>query len=410
MAVRVRPTRDLEEYLDALGSIGHYFGAEREPERGERFSRILPFERMHAAFDGKAIVGGAGAFPFDLTVPGGTGSYRAASCAGVTVVGVLPTHRRRGILKAMMQAQLADVRERGEPIAALWASEETIYGRFGYGLAALDAMMRATRVHAALRPDLPQVGSVRLVDRDEALRVIPRVYERVRRRSPGFFSRSPDWWEVKTLNDEPSRRRGAGVLNHAVLDLDGKPAGYALYRIRLDFEDATSRSKVHVLEAVGDSAVATRELWRFLLGIDWVEEIHCDLLPVDHPLFLLVQRPNRLAWKVFDGLWLRPVDVGAALTARGYATDGRVTLEVTSDPQFPDNVGTWTVDGGAVRRSSRRPDVRLDVQALGAAYLGGFSFARLAAAGRVEEGVRGGLAHADALFRVDAAPYCPEIF
>jgi predicted acetyltransferase len=405
MALRVRPTRDLEEFQDAVGAIGHYFGGERNAERSEQFSRILPLDRMHAAWDGAILVGGAGVLPFELTVPGAS-----LPCAGVTVVGVLPTHRRRGILRALMRAQLADVRERGEPLAALWASEETIYGRFGYGLASLDAMMRATRVHAALRPDLPRVGSVRLVDRDEALRVIPQVYERVRRRTPGFFSRSKEWWEVKTLNDEPHRRHGAGVLHRAVLELGGKPAGYALYRIAFSYEGATSTSKVMVMEAVGDSAVATREIWRYLLAIDWVEEIHCDLLPVDHPLLLLVQRPNRLAWKVFDGLWVRLVDVGAALAGRAYAADGRVTFEVSADPQFADNAGTWTIEGGAVRRTSRRPDARLDVQALGAAYLGGFSFARLAAAGRVEEAARGGLARADALFRVDAAPYCAEIF
>lgn len=405
MPVRVRPTRDLEEYLDALGVIHHYFGAERDAARGEQFSRILPFERLHAALDAGAVVGGAGAFPFELTVPGGP-----VPCAGVSVVGVLPTHRRRGILTKLMRTQLADARERGEPLAALWASEETIYGRFGYGLASLDAMMRAPRVDASLHPELPQAGSVRLVDGEEARRVIPRVYERVRRRSPGFVSRSPDWWEVKTLNDDPSRRRGAGVLEHALLELDGKPAGYALYRIRFDFEDAANTSKVHVLEAVGDSAVATREIWRFLLAIDWVQEIRCDLLPVDHPLLLLAQRPNRLGWKVFDGLWLRLVDVDAALRSRAYASSGRATLEVTSDPQFPDNTGTWTIEGGSVGRSSRRPDVRLDVQGLGSAFLGGFSFARLAAAGRAEEVARGGLARADALFRVDAAPYCPEIF
>lgn len=405
MALRVRPTRDLDEFQDALGAIGHYFGSERDAEGSERFSRLLPLDRMHAAWEGAAVVGGAGVLPFELTVPGA-----ALPCAGVTVVGVLPTHRRRGILNALMRAQLADVRERGEPLAALWASEETIYGRFGYGLAALDAMMRATRVHAVLRPDLPQTGAVRLVDRDEALRVIPRIHERARRRTPGFFSRSRDWWEVKTLNDAPHRRQGAGVLQHAVLELDGKPAGYALYRIAFSFEDAICTSKVMVVEAVGDSAVATREIWRYLLAIDWVEQIHCDLLPVDHPLLLLVQRPNRLFWKVFDGLWVRLVDVGAALAGRGYASDGRVTVEVTADPHFADNVGAWTVEGGVVRRTSRRPDVRLDVQALAAAYLGGFSFARLAAAGRVEEAARGGLGRADAVFRVEAAPYCPEIF
>ena len=132
-------------------------------------------------------------------------------CAGVTVVGVLPTHRRRGILDRMMRAQLADVRERGEPLAALWASEETIYGRFGYGLASQDVMIEATRVHAALRPRsaAAATGTTRLVDHDEALAVFPRIYDRVRRRTPGFVSRSHDWWELRKLDDRPERRRGS---------------------------------------------------------------------------------------------------------------------------------------------------------------------------------------------------------
>ncbi len=150
MALRIRPARNPAEFEEAIGAISHYFGGDWSAEAAERFGRLLPAERMHAAFDGDAIVGGAGAFPFELAVPGAQ-----VPCAGVTVVGVLPTHRRRGILDRMMRAQLADVRERGEPLAALWASEETIYGRFGYGLSAQDVMIRASRVHAALRPDLP---------------------------------------------------------------------------------------------------------------------------------------------------------------------------------------------------------------------------------------------------------------
>jgi predicted acetyltransferase len=406
MALRVRPTRDLAEYGRALGAIEHYFGGGEEEAEVERFTPLLPVERMHAAFDGSEIVGGAGAFPLELTVPGGP-----VPCAGVTVVGVLPTHRRRGILDRMMRAQLADVRERGEPLAALWASEETIYGRFGYGLAALDAMVRAKRVDAALRAALPgRQGAMRLVGHDEALKVFPRVYERVRRQTTGFLSRSPEWWDVRKLRDTPDRRRGAGELNRVLLELDGRPAGYVLYRIKLEFAEATNKSQVRVLEAIGDSPAATRELWRFLLAIDWVEEIHCDLLSPDHPLFLLVERPNRLNWKVFDGLWLRLVDVGAALSARATATDGRVTFDVGADPVLPDNVGVWTMEDGAARRSRRRADVRLDVQSLASAYLGGFTFAELARAGRIEEVTRGGIARADALFRVDAKPWCPEIF
>ena len=406
MALRVRTTRTTAEFEAAIDAIMHYVGGPSSSDAAERFGRLLPVERMFAAFDGAAIVGGAGAFPFELSIPGGQ-----LPCAGVTVVGVLPTHRRRGILDRMMRAQLADTRARGEPVAALWASEETIYGRFGYGLASQDVMIRAPRVHAALRSDLPgRTGTARLVGREEALKVFPRVYDRVRRRSPGFVSRTAAWWELRQLDDRPERRRGADELNRVLLALDGRPAGYALYRIKLEFEEATNKSHVQVLEAIGDSPAATRELWRYLLGIDWVHEIHCELLAADHPLFLLVQRPNRLNWKVFDGLWLRLVDVGAALSARAAATDGRVTFDVSADPVLPDNVGTWTVEDGMARRSRRRADVRLDIQALASAYLGGFTFAELARAGRVEEVARGGIARADALYRVDAKPWCPEIF
>ncbi len=406
MALRIRATRNQAEFADALGAIGHYFGGDWKPDDLERFARLLPFERTHAAFDGTAVVGGAAAFPLELSVPGAQ-----VPCAGVTVVGVLPTHRRRGILDRMMRAQLADIRERGEPLAALWASEETIYGRFGYGMASQDAMVKATRTHAVLRPELPgKTGIARLVGHEEAAKVFPRIYDRVRRQSPGFISRTDAWWDVKQLDDRAERRRGAGELNRLLLEIDARPVGYALYRIKLEFDEPHNASQVRVIEAHGVSPTATRELWRYLLGIDWVAEIHCELLSVDHPLFLLVQRPNRLHWRVVDGLWLRLVDVGAALSARVVASDARVTFDVSADPILPDNVGTWTVEDGAARRSRRRADVRLDVQALGSAYLGGFTFAELARAGRVEEVARGGIARADALFRVDAKPWCPEIF
>jgi predicted acetyltransferase len=406
MATRIRTVGDSAEYASALGGIGHYFGGAWAEEDARRFERLLPLDRMYAAVDGDAIVAGAGSIPFELTVPGGV-----VPCAGVTVVGVLPTHRRRGILTRLMETQLADVRERGEPVAALWASEETIYRRFGYGLAHLVAMSRVKKSAVALHADLPVVpATARLVGHDEALAAFPPIYERARRRTTGFLSRSRDWWEVRKLDDAPERRRGSGELNRILLELDGRPAGYALYRIKFEFGEAGPASTLRVVEAVADSSEATRELWRFLLAIDWMEEIEAHLLPVDHPLFLLVQRPNSLNWKVFDGVWVRLVDVGAALAARGLAGDGRVTFDVASDPLLPENVGTWTVEGGDARRSRLRADVRLDVQALGSAYLGGFTFAELARAGRAEEVARGGIARADALFRVERKPWCPEVF
>src|SRR5262245_60064173 len=227
MPVRIRTVRDLAEFRAAVGCIGHYFGWDPSEEESERFSRILPLDRVHAAFDDGAIVGAAGLYPFDLTAPGGP-----VPCAGVTIAGVLPSHRRRGLLRRMMEAQLADVAERGTPIAALWASEETIYGRFGYGLASLCLNVRTEHRAGGLRRDLPpREGRIRRVEEKEALRAFPRIYERICGRSVGFLSRSPAWWEVKTLDDRAERRNGGGPLQRVLLELDGRPAGYAVYRV-----------------------------------------------------------------------------------------------------------------------------------------------------------------------------------
>jgi predicted acetyltransferase len=406
MAYRVRTVRDLEEYRAALGGIGHYFGWAPTAEDAERFESLLPQERMHAVLDDGRVVAGAGAYPLELTLPGGP-----APCAGVTVVGVLPTHRRRGLLRRMMDAQLREIRERGEPVAALWASEETIYGRFGYGLASLCLNVDVRRRAVGMRRELERQGSVRLIDDDEALRVLPRLYERVRRANAGFVSRTRDWWEIRKLSDRPEIRRGAGPLVRALYERDGRAEGWALYRIAQEgstFEDWKKTVKVAEVQGVDDRA--RRELWRFLLEIDWTDRVRVEGLAVDDPVLLEVDRLNELRARVYDGLWVRVVDVGAALAARGVARDGRATIEVTADPDVGDNVGTWTVEGDRVRRTSRRPDVRVDVQGLGMTMLGGFTFGRLARAGRAEEGARGGLARADALFRVERAPWCPEIF
>jgi predicted acetyltransferase len=406
MPLRLRTVRDLDEQAAALSAIGHYFGWVPTRDDAERFAPLLPLDRVHAVFDDGEIVAGAGVFPFRLTVPGG-----ALPCAGVTVVGVLPSHRRRGLLRRMMDAQLLDVRERGEPIAALWASEETIYGRFGYGLASISHNVDAERRSVAVRRELPRSGSMRLVSHDEALRTFPRLYERVGRSRPGMIVRTRDWWSIRRLDDRPEVRRGGGPLVRALLERDGRPVGYALYRLVQDGTTPETWTKtIRVSEALGIDDEATWDVWRFLLQIDWTDRVAAHHLPVDHPLPLLVDRINKLRLSVWDALWVRVVDVPAALAGRAYASSGRVTVEVTSDPHFPDNVGRWTIEGGEVRRSRLRPDVRVAVDGLGSAFLGGISFARLANAGRAEESARGGIGRVDAAFRASAAPWCAEIF
>jgi predicted acetyltransferase len=393
-----------EEQLEALRPIYHYFGTSPTPEGIERISRIQAADRLHGAFEESRAVGCAAAYPLRMTVPGAQ-----LATAAVTMVGVLPTHRRRGILTALMRAQLDDVHERGEPIAALWASSESLYGRYGYGMASLTGEIDLAREYADFAAPAEPVGQVQLVSYEGALEVFPQVWDRVAPQIPGMLTRSRDWWEVRRLLDLPERREGGGEHVRAVLEIDGRPEGYALYRIHQLFERGDSAGFVNVIEAIGATPAATREIWRFLLGIDWVASVKARLLPVDHPLFFLLAHPRRMHFRVGDGLWIRLVDVGAALSARSYAAGDGVVFDV-ADAFCPWNEVRWKLEGGKAAKSGDEPDLRLDVTALGSVYLGGFTFAQLARAGRVEELRDGAVARADDLFRTLRAPWCPEIF
>jgi predicted acetyltransferase len=404
VAFDVRACEDLDEFDQVFLSIGQYFGAEPNAERAERWSRCLPLDRTLAAREDGAIVGGAGSFPFSMTVPGAT-----VPCAGVTIVGVYPTHRRRGVLSAMMRNQLDDVRERGEPIAALWASEERIYTRYGYGLASLVGETKLLRAHSAYALPFEPQGRVRIVGADEAKTLLPPVYGRWQAQTAGAFERTDDWWETRVLDDPPDRRQGRGPKRFVVVEVDGEPTAYAIYRHAPKWEEMVSKSVLVVGEAVGTDGDALATIWRYLLDVDWTETVEGYLLPIDHPLFLLLAEPRRLRYRVGDGLWVRLVDVGAALSARDYAADGRVVFEV-EDAFLSDNAGRWKLEGGAASRTDEEPDIRLDVRDLGSAYLGGVTFAALQRALRIEELREGAIARADAIFRTDRAPWCPEIF
>ena len=402
MAIDVRPCTSRDELKLAISPIWHFFGATPSDERLERFAAVLPPERMLAAWVDGSVAGGAGAFPFELTVPGGR-----VKAAGITVVGVYPTHRRRGILRAMMRAQLDQVRELGEPVAYLWASEETIYGRFGYAIASLTGDIDIPRSRAAFAQPFEPRGSLRLIDVDEALQLIPPVYEQVALETPGMFARTRAWWEARVLSDPEFRRGGGGEMQRVVLEVDGRVEAYALYRLHMSFESGLPSGFTSVIEALGTTPAATRGIWRFLLDVDWMESIRAGLLPIDHPLFFLVAEPRRMGFRVFDGIWVRLVDVGAALGARTYADAQPVVLEVF-DAFCPWNEGRFSVPGG--ERTEDEPELRVDVATLGSVYLGGFTFAELARASRVEELSPGAIARADTLFRTDRAPWCPEIF
>jgi predicted acetyltransferase len=398
----VRPTRDLEEFGRAVFGIAQYFGGQLDEERLGRFSKVLELGRMHAAFEDGEIIGGGGAFTFDFSVPGGT-----LPCAGVTVVGVYPTHRRRGVLRSLMDAQLQDVHERGEPIAALWASEETIYGRFGYGLASWCGEVRIQKEWSAFARPLERRGKTRFVTAEEALELFPPVWEALRRERPGVFSRTKDWWELRTLRI-PDEEKG-NPRRFVALDNDGETRAYAVFRTHHGFDAGVSTARTEVMEAIGTNPQATAELWRFLLDIDWTATFEAALLPPDHPLFLLLANPRRAGYRMGDGLWVRLVDVGAALSGRAYAGDGSIVFQV-HDVVCPWNEGRWKLEGGAAARTDEPAELAVDVDVLGSAYLGAVSFAQLRGSLRVEELFDGAVARADAIFGWRPLPWCPEIF
>src|SRR6266852_121050 len=378
------------------------FGQEQHEGEFERFSKLLPRDRWFAAYDAERPVGTTTSHPFLLTVPGGE-----LAAGGVTWVGVLPSHRRRGILRDLMKRQLEDLRDRGEPLAILYASEPLIYGRFGYGVAAPSVSMDGETARFSYRDDPGPTGAVRIVDTAEALQLLPQVYDSVRRDVPGFVSRGSDVWELTRLADPEHWRRGAGPKFFAVIEIDGAAAGYAIYRIKSDWQDGYSQSEVRLVEAIATSPAATRELYRFIYGIDLVVRIQGRYDP-GSPLFLMVTDPRGLHLKVSEGLWLRFVDLEAALAGRTYAGHDSIVIEV-EDSFCPWNAGRWRV-GETVERTDGEADLELDTADLASVYLGAFDFNELGAAERVRELKPGALQRATDLFRTPRPPYCPEDF
>ena len=385
----------------------------REPsdeEHRAEAARFIDPSRLLVAVENGTIVGTAGAYAFDVTVPGGT-----LPTSGITCVGVLPGHRRRGILGRLMRRQLEEIRGWGEPLAILHATEGAIYGRYGYGVGAWRATIDLDRARARFIGDPAPVGQMRAIGVDEALRLLPDVYERFRVGVPGSLRRSTSWWEGRRLRDPEWLRRGGGPMLRAVLEIDGRPEGYALYRLNRvwDAVHGLSNGTLDVVEAVGTMPVATREVWRFVLGIDLPSRVRTNALDPEHPLPWLLEDPRQLKQTVYDSIWVRVVDVPAALAARSYAAEASLTFEL-SDPVCPWNAGVWRLDvgsdGAAVSRVSSEPDLRLGAADLGSLYLGGTAARTLLRAGRIEEVRSGATNRLDALFRTARAPWCGDGF
>jgi predicted acetyltransferase len=442
------PIRDIkpEQASEFFAVIGEAFNSST-PLAAAVQSELITFEfgRSAAAFDGDDIVATSAALTFQLSVPGGT-----AATAGVTAVAVLPAYRRRGIMSSMMGHLLADAAARGESLAALFASEAGIYHRFGYGCAAQSLRCEIRRGESALiglaAPGLPGPAQIRIVPPEQAVDDMAAVYAAAAAARPGAPARDERWWRSR-IDDPPEQRGGTSALRCLVAADASGPRGYALYSTVETWDRyGLPANELTIRELITADPVAAAALWGDLLSRDLVSQVNARSRPVDDSLLQLLADRRRARAVVNDNLWVRLVDVPAALRQRSYARDVDVVIEVT-DPVLPANAGRWRLTAGGAgaggasasgpgspggsgaggsgaasaggsgageaascERTSAGADVAVTAAALGAAYLGGTSLGALAAAGQVAELRPGALAQLSAAMSWDLAPWCPMVF
>lgn len=401
--------QELRAFYDPLSLAFSEDLTEQELEAEKPF---MERERLINAFDGERRVASSGNFSMELTVPGAM-----IKAAGITAVGVVPDMRRRGILRQMMDWLLADARAHDESVAILWASEAAIYQRFGFGVGTVVSNFEADRARLVFRDLLPPRDDVRIrmVEADEGARLASVIYDRVRPHIPGALDRPLLQWERMLMPDAEWMRHGAGPKYRAVVEVDGEPRGFVVYRIKDEWSPRGPANQAMVIDLYGLDPEAEQRLWQWICGLDLVGSIGARRGPVPHPMQFWLLEPRRLGLTVGDGMWLRFVDLPAALAGRTYAGGPSSLVVEVADTMFESNAGRWLLtvaaDGSArCERTTAAPDLALDVAALACTYLGTYRFAHLAAAGRVRECQPGALQTADVLFTTSRAAYSNTMF
>ncbi|MFI8005756.1 GNAT family N-acetyltransferase [Streptomyces sp. NPDC086010] len=406
--LRVLSRADWDAWLSCV-EVG-FGGVPISPEGREMYAALAEPDRSLGHWDGPDCVGTAGAYSFRVAVPGG----RVVPAAGISMVTVAPTHRRQGLLTAMMRRQLDGIRSVGEPLAVLLASEPAIYGRFGYAAATSETNLRidTSRVRIAA-PGGTDGVRLRRVPPADALDACEAVYGRLAASRPGTPLRQPGWERVP-VSDPESARKGGSPLQCVLAERDGEVTGYVTYHLHPAWDDSGPRGTVAVRDLMGLDPASYAALWRFLSGIDLTSVVECRNRPADDAVLRLVSDVRRCEVRSRDGLYVRLVELGQAMEARGYRTPVDVVLEV-EDTFCPWNAGRWrlTADAegaAACRRTNDDPELALSVNELAAAYLGGVSLTALAAAGLVRELRAGALAAASLALSSDTQPWCPHGF
>ena len=353
-------------------------------------------DRSIAIFDQGNIVGGAHSHRVEMSIPGGS-----AVTAGVANVAVEPTHTRQGLMTRMMHHQIEDIHQRGEPLAALFATESIIYGRFGYGIGSTHERWVIERQHNGYARPYESGGRIVFVDPVDITKELPEVFRRSTIDRPGVFQRPLHHWERDSQAPE-HKQGGPGGLFYAAYENGGTLDGYVTYRI--------TGTTLVVNELMAATKEANAALWRFCFDVDRITSTEALKRPVDDPLPWMLADPRRLQRSTRDGLWVRLIDVRTSLELRRYMLSGHLVLEIT-DHLCPWNDGRFELEGafeGATcYTSNSSPDLALSVSSLASAYMGAVSFSALSQAGLVDERTPGALLRADQMFAVQYQPWTP---
>ena len=396
-----------EEFGSWEEVIGASFGIDSRPEEQEVWKKRAEFDRYFGAFDGKDMVGTGGALTFSMAVPGGA----LLPFGGVTAVATRPTHRRRGVLTAIMRRLHDQAAERGELISALWAAESRIYRRFGYGVAIEGCDLKIERAHARLLDERSPAGRLRQVGGDEARAVFPGIYTRATKGIPGTLSRRDLDWDMYFYDPE-HWRDGATAFRYVVYEDHGRPSGYVLYRQKEEWDGNLARSEVRIGDLQAVDGEAYRALWRYCFGIDLVHLVKARTRRLREPLALLLEDPRHLQGSRSDRIWLRLIDVAGALAARRYGASGELVLEVIDD-FTPQAGGRFLLrggpDGAECTRTRRSAQVTMALADLAAAYLGDARLDDLAWLGRVQ-GKPAAVGLAQRMLQWSGQPWCTVRF
>jgi predicted acetyltransferase len=369
-------------------SDGRSFGVSYSAEEIERQATVMDLARFRVAVEGGRVVGGAGSYEFDMTLPGGT----AVPTGGVTWVSVEVTHRRQGLLRRLMEAIHDDIDARSEPLAALTASEGGIYERFEYGIASRSRVALLDRAGARFRPDLvPPPGTTRVVDPLEELDAIRAIWDRFRTRRAGEVSRSEAVWRAFVAD--------AGDFAVHVLHEDG----YACWKTDMTWNDGHPAGTLEIYTMAPVTPDAHAALWHTALSSDLVGTIRSNKLALDDPLpFLLTNQRVVRTTNLNDGVWCNVRDVARCFGARSYGTDDDVTVEVDGR--------RWRIGPAGVRAVRSAADLVVDLAALGSLLLGGVAPSTLVGGRRAEARSAAALRRADALFVQHPQPSCQTGF